>query len=207
MDIPKLASIAATLLERLRRPYIITGSMASATHGEPRYTNDLDIVVDLPPERVREFVAAFPPEEFYVSESAAFEAVRFRRMFNVIHIATGLKIDFFIAKETPFDRSRLNRCRFVEIAPQVMARFAAPEDVVIKKLHYYREGRSYKHLRDIAGILQVQGDGLDWPYLEHWIAEHALSQEWTELLALMETPRSSDWPFDDDPEPKRVADS
>jgi hypothetical protein len=56
------------ILERLELPYLITGSMASTLYGDPRFTNDIDVVVDLPPGRVSAFCSAFPAPEFYLDE-------------------------------------------------------------------------------------------------------------------------------------------
>ena len=56
------------ILERLRIPYIVTGSIASMAYGEPRLTNDIDIVADVEEKHISGLLEAFPPNEFYISQ-------------------------------------------------------------------------------------------------------------------------------------------
>jgi glutamine synthetase len=58
-----------------------------------------------------------------------------------------------------------------------------PEDVIIKKMEYYREGGSEKYLRDIRGILSVSGEGLDVSYVERWAARKGLTEIWRAILS------------------------
>jgi hypothetical protein len=183
----ELLRFVVDVLERLGLRYLVTGSTASAVYGEPRYTNDLDIVVDLPLATVGEFCAAFPANEFYVSLQAAVDAVRESRQFNVIHPGSGLKIDVIIATESDFDRSRLERGRVENVQPGRDVTFASPEDVVLKKMVYFLEGGSEKHLRDIAGILTIQGPAIDRGYIERWAAELGVFDVW--MLVLERTAR------------------
>jgi hypothetical protein len=57
--------------------------------------------------------------------------------------------------------------------------FASPEDVIIKKLAFYREGGSEKHLRDISGVLKVMGNEIDRAYIERWVQRLGLTREWS----------------------------
>jgi hypothetical protein len=57
---------------------------------------------------------------------------------------------------------------------------APPEYVILRKLQYYREGRSQKHLRDIHRMLLNLGENCDRSGLEAKIAEYGLIQEWAE---------------------------
>src|SRR3989442_1542813 len=94
------------VLERLHVPYLVTGSMATIAYGEPRLTNDIDIVVDLPLDQVDAFCESFPQDEFYCYREAVIEAVRQRSLFNIIHFESGLKIDVIIPDDSEFNRSR-----------------------------------------------------------------------------------------------------
>ncbi|MEA2695403.1 MAG: hypothetical protein QOJ16_4790 [Acidobacteriota bacterium] len=178
MDSSELLRYATRLLERLGLRYFVTGSAATIFYGEPRFTNDIDIVLDLPPGRVAELCAAFPADEFYVSEESARQAVARRGQFNVVHPASGLKLDLMIAAETPFNRGRFARARRLRPAPDYDVAFASVEDVILKKLEYYREGGSDKHLRDIAGVLKVSGEEIDRGYIEDWAARLGLEEIW-----------------------------
>lgn len=181
METSDLLRFVVDTCERLGLRYFITGSMATIFFGEPRLTNDIDIVVDLPRERTAEFAASFPAGEFYVSEEAIQRAVNRRTQFNVIHPASGLKVDVMIPAPTPFNASRFRRTRRLKPAADYEATFASPEDVILKKLEYYREGGSEKHLRDIAGILRVSRDQIDLSYLEEWADRQGLTDLWNEV--------------------------
>jgi hypothetical protein len=167
-----------TILENFHLRYFVTGSIASMYYGEPRLTLDVDIVVDLPLARVREFCSAFPIDEFYVSEDAARDAVRRCSQFNILHPESGLKVDIMIPDTGELDQARLQRARRVVPFSGFEAFFSSPEDVILKKLDYYREGQSEKHVRDIASMLKVNGDTLDVGYIEQWAQRLNLMAEW-----------------------------
>ena len=173
-----LLILLAKTLDVLQIDYRVTGSMASIAYGEPRYTNDIDVVVDLRLEQVEAFLAEFPVPRFYVSQDAARDAVKDHRMFNVIHPASGLKMDIIVPAETEFERSRRKRERFVQVGDGLEFRFASPEDVIVKKLEFYNEGGSEKHLGHIAGVLQIQGDKIDRGYIAEWAKRLGVAEIW-----------------------------
>ena len=168
----------AEVFERLAIPYRVTGSMASIAYGEPRFTNDVDIVAQLRPAQADEFSAAFPAPEFYCSPEAVRQAARECFQFNVLHPASGLKADVIVVGDTPFDRSRFARGQRLLTDAAREAWFASPEDVILKKLAYFQQGGSEKHLRDIVGILKVQADAIDGAYIAEWVARLGVGEEW-----------------------------
>ena len=87
MEQSDLLRFVVSVLERLSLRYFVTGSTVTIFYGEPRFTNDIDIVVDLPADAVAEFCRQFPEDEFYVSADAALAAVGRHAMFNVINPA------------------------------------------------------------------------------------------------------------------------
>lgn len=178
MDPGELVRLVTRVLRDERIPHFVTGATATIIYGEPRLTNDVDLVVRLDPGRVDALLARFPPEEFYLDREAVERAIAARTSFNLIHPSSGLKVDFMITDESPFDHSRFARVREIEIGGGERASFAAPEDVILKKLEYFREGASEKHLRDIAGILRISGEELDREYLDSWAERLGLSKEW-----------------------------
>lgn len=167
---------------RLGLSYAVTGSTATIAYGEPRFTNDIDVVIDLPAEKIDDLVAAFPEPGFYVSATAVRTAVFRRHTFNVIQPMEGLKIDVYVAADSDFDRQRLVRARDLSIAPGSSVRFASAEDVILKKLQAFREGGSDKHLRDIAGVLKVQKQ-IDKDYVADWAQRLGVAVEWQTVLA------------------------
>jgi len=182
-----LIRYAAEVFDRLGIRYFVTGSVAAMFYGEPRFTNDIDIVVDLPLGQIHELCAAFPAPEYYVSEESARRAVAKAGQFNVIHPASGIKLDLMVSARSAFNASRFARTRVLGAIPGQAVLFASPEDIILKKLDYYREGHSEKHLRDIAGIFRISGQQLDLDYLRSWVERLELEQEWQVLLPRLET--------------------
>ncbi len=178
MEQVELLKALVGTLEKLGVPYLLTGSLASSAFGEPRFTHDIDVVVRLTLAQVPHFCAAFPAPEYYCDQMAAAQAVRQRFQFNILHPASGQKVDVIVASDSEFDQARLARGVRVPASPDFEATFSAPEDVIIKKLEYFREGGSEKHLRDIVGVLKVQGDRIDRAYLTDWIVRLGLQAEW-----------------------------
>lgn len=176
-------------LEELQLSYFVTGSMATITYGEPRFTNDIDVVIALKPEDTGRFCAAFPMPDFYVSSGAVADAIRDRRQFNIIHPASGLKVDVIVSKADDFETSRHQRARLIPVTKDVEIRFAAPEDVILRKMQYFREGGSDKHLRDIASVLKLQGDRIDFNYIAGWIDRLGVRDVW-DLVMKQHGPRS-----------------
>jgi len=174
----ELLSHVVDVLEAQGVTYLLVGSLASAVYGEPRMTRDIDIVIALRRDQVSRLCRAFSAPEYYVSEPAAQEAVQTAGQFNVIHPASGNKIDFIIARQDDWGRSELSRRRRELILPGRLGYTAAPEDVILGKLLYYHEGGSDKHLRDVAAMLQVSGEEIDVAYIDQWVQQLGLASEW-----------------------------
>lgn len=189
MDQVELLRLLITVLEDLGIPYMIGGSQASIYYGEPRYTHDVDVVADLRAEHLPQLASRFPFPEFYLSLDAAREALRGRGQFNIIHPASGLKIDVIIPKDSLYDRIRLQRRLRLPVVPGQEGYFARPEDVILYKMIYYREGGSEKHLRDIVGMLSVSGDDIDREDIARWAGELGLSDIWQAVLRRVEEGR------------------
>ncbi len=94
-----LRHLVATL-EALGIPYLLTGSMATIVYGEPRFTQDIDVVVAMTPAHVMAFCAAFPAPDYYCPREGAEQAVRQQFQFNLLHPATGLKVDVILATQS-----------------------------------------------------------------------------------------------------------
>ena len=182
MEQDELLQRTVETLERLNLTYLVTGSMATILYGEPRFTNDIDIVVQLSAKRIGDFVQAFPSDEFYLDDERIRQAVESRGQFNVLHPASGLKIDVIIPKMDEFDRSRFTRARRVRPANDYEATFASAEDVIVKKLQFHVEGGSDKHLRDIASVLRISGADLDRDYVTEWADRLGLREIWDLIL-------------------------
>ena len=113
------------------------------------------------------------------------DAIRHGSQFNIIHPKSGLKIDVIVPAPSEFNRSRFNRARRVRAGTDWDASFASPEDAIIKKMEYFREGESEKHLRDITGVLKTSGADIDVEYVERWAAAFGLLDIWRGILERM----------------------
>ena len=169
------------IIEDLGLRYFVTGSTATIFYGEPRFTNDIDIVIDLSEHQIVDFCRRFPSEEFYVSDSAARDAIRNTSQFNIIHPASGLKVDVIIPEPNQFNESRFVRARRLHATDDLDAYFASPEDAIIKKMEYYRKGGSQKHIRDIASVLKISRNRIDMGYIDQWAHQMGLDEIWSAI--------------------------
>ncbi len=182
MEQSDLLNVMVGCFESMGISYLITGSMAAMAYGEPRLTNDIDLVADLKNKQVDELLKHFPSPEFYISKDAVLSAIKGRGQFNIIHPGSGLKADIIIPKWDAFDLSRFERARRLRPTKEHEAAFASPEDVILKKLVFHQKGGSDKHPRDIAGIVKVSTEDLDFNYLGEWAEKLGVGVKWTALL-------------------------
>ncbi len=178
MNQAELLRYLVETFEALGIDYMISGSQASIYYGEPRFTQDIDVVADVTPAHLPGLLERFPFPEFYLSEDAVREAIQVRGQFNIIHPGSGLKIDVLLVKQTPYDRLEFERRQRQPLLPGTEAYFARPEDVIIYKMLYFREGRSERHLRDIASMLRISGPEIDIGYVGEWARQLGLGDIW-----------------------------
>jgi len=164
-------------LEAAGVPYMVTGSFASAVHGAPRTTQDVDLVIAPSRDSLLELLDQFPTTDYYVSREMALEALQAEGLFNVIDLNTGWKIDFILRKSRPFSLEEFTRRRPMELVGSTLD-IASAEDVVIAKLEWAKLGESSRQIEDVAGILRTQGTDLDFEYIERWVVKLALTNEW-----------------------------
>jgi hypothetical protein len=163
-------------------PHMVAGSFASTHHGVPRSTNDIDLVVDPTADALERFVRSLDPQDFYVSPEAAQEAWRRRGQFNVVDLATGWKIDLILRKERAFSREEFGR-RAPALVFGMKVFVASAEDTILAKLEWARLGESERQLRDVAGILEMQGGRIDRGYVERWARELGVEELWQRVDA------------------------
>lgn len=178
MEQTELLRYTLDVLERLAIPYMLVGSFASIAYGEPRLTQDIDVVVDLPMSKVAELCAAFSAPEFYLNEQSVRDAVQAHFQFNVLHPASGNKIDFILPRRDAWGQTQLQRKQRLLLLPDREGYVARPEDVIIGKLWYYAEGGSEKHLRDIVGILRISGTTVNQDDIGQWAKTLGLEEAW-----------------------------
>jgi hypothetical protein len=177
---PELFLIFTRKLEQLGLRYMVSGSIASTFYGEPRLTHDVDIVLVLPLEAIANFATAFPGDQFYCPppEIIRQEQRRAERgHLNLIHQETGFKADLYLARDDDLHVWGLDHARTVRLDDDSV-RLAPPEYVILRKLQFYREGRSEKHLRDVSRMLVGLGEEWDRGTLLAMVARYDLVEEW-----------------------------
>ncbi|HVT43819.1 MAG TPA: hypothetical protein VMT00_05465 [Thermoanaerobaculia bacterium] len=168
-------------LEHSGVPYMITGSYASAAHGIPRATNDIDIVIAPTKKSLVALLREFPDQKYYADELHALDALERKSQFNVIDFTTSWKADFIIRKNREYSEVEFARRRRHSIAG-LSVELASAEDVLISKLESAKLGDSERQIEDGAGIIRRQGDFLDREYVERWVRELDLEEQWRKAL-------------------------
>ena len=159
---------------------MVSGSVAAMFYGQPRFTTDIDLIVWMDLAGARRLSQLFPATEFYFPpwEIVATEMTRERRgHFNILHIESGFKADVYLRGIDPMRMWALERIKRVQIGSAVV-RIAPPEYVIVRKLEFFREGGSEKHLRDIRMMLENSREQISMGELEKFIQERGLEVEW-----------------------------
>jgi len=183
MPEPDLFLLFVRPLNRARIRYVLTGSVAAIFYGEPRLTHDADFIVLLNQTQILALSTLFASSDFYVPPPDVIEMEAKRESrghFNIIHMGSGFKADFYLAGADTMNQWALANSRQLDYRGEHV-HVAPPEYVIVRKLEFYREGHSEKHLRDIRSILQMSGGQLDRKALDQWISHLGLAGEWRRI--------------------------
>jgi hypothetical protein len=170
------------VLEAMGIEYVIWGGVAAITYGEPRFTRDMDVVVRLHHNEVNTLARVLEEDGYYVSVEAIRDAVDRHFYFNVIHMETGIKIDFLVAGRDPIHTWAFEHRRVKNFDEFRKASYMPPESVILTKMQAYRNSGSTRHLDDVGGILRVSGPELDLAYVDREAARIGAFGTWRELL-------------------------
>jgi hypothetical protein len=185
METPDLIGLLVAPVHAAGLPYMVVGSVASAHYGEPRFTADVDLALALPCPAAADLEKLYPAPDYYCPprDVLLVELARQERAhFNIIHLASGLKADFYPSRNQPLFQWAIKN-RVERLTPHGPCYFAPPEYVVLWKLIFFREGGSEKHLRDVSGILKVSANQLDRTILDRAIAEQGLQEIFGKAVA------------------------
>jgi hypothetical protein len=164
--------------DELAIAYYIGGSVASSACGIARATMDIDLVANVEMSQVARLVKVLEAD-YYIDAEAIRDAIRRRASFTLIHLATMIKVDVFIAKDQAYDSEAFARRRADTLDEESSRTFylCSPEDVVLSKLQWYQMGGgvSERQWKDVLGVLKVQSVRLDLEYLKYWASRLNLS--------------------------------
>jgi hypothetical protein len=161
-------------------PYMLSGSLSSSLHGEPRATRDVDIVIAATEKQVLNFAETLG-ESYYVSLDAVRGAFAHGSTFNVIDSQSSWKADFIIRKERPFSHQEFERRRSAKVMG-LDVWVTSPEDVILSKLEWSKDSHSEPQFRDALGVAVVQWNRLDMDYLHKWAEQLLIEASLQQLL-------------------------
>jgi hypothetical protein len=164
----ELLKKVAEILDELNIPYIVTGGIAVTVWGRPRFTADIDVVIELLPQKLDDLAEQLLAidKDVYADKRSMQRALEKQGEFNFIHPASGLKVDFWILKSDVFGKEQLKRKVRKKIG-EVSVDFISPEDLILSKLLWHKESGSDRQLEDVVSVLRKQKK-LDWRYLQKW---------------------------------------
>lgn len=169
----------ATLLEESRIPFVVVGSLASGSWGEPRSTHDVDVLIQVDADRVETLVALLRRSSYADIESAR-DALREARAFNVILLEHYQKIDLLVTGPGVLDVAQLESRVLRPLAPDFRREFpvTAPELIVLRKLDWCRKGEmvSERQWRDVLAVLRVQSTRPDSALMDRLAGQAGLSE-------------------------------
>lgn len=175
----------AKILQDLKIHYAVTGGFAVAVWGKPRFTADIDIIVELVSKNIQPLAKALlvVDKDVYVSERAMQDALEREGEFNFIHPQTGLKVDFWVtdSKTDIYEDLKLKRAIPKKIDKQKIF-FVSPEDLILSKLTWFKESESSKHLEDIKTIFDIQKSKINKNYLRNWAEQQTSAKILEEIL-------------------------
>lgn len=185
MTDPDLIGLFIRPLEASGLKYMVTGGVASVIYGDPRFTRDVDVVLTLNGSDVDRFASLFSEDDFYVPplEALRLEAGRERYgHFNVIHRDTALRADIYLLGDDPLHAWGFERRSSLSLGEHAIS-IAPIEYVILRKLEYFRESGSDRHLRDVAMMLRISGEIVNHEELRSWIARLELRSEFEAAVA------------------------
>lgn len=173
--------LLASIIERLEQagiPYMVTGSLASSYHGEPRATRDIDIVIDADAGTLSQLVDGLQAADFDVDRDVALGALATRSLFNAIG-PDAFKVDFIIRRDRPFSIEEFGRRQRADLLG-TSGFVTTAEDLVIAKLEWAVASGSDRQLADVAGILAI-ANRLDTAYIDRWAVVLGVDETWRRL--------------------------
>lgn len=187
-SILEYARLVIDALEAAEIDYLLGGALAAGAWGEPRSTQDVDLVIGLPPERIERLSAELASRDILLPPDLMLDQLLETRgdvALVAYHRSAGFKAELFLLR--PGDELRataLQRRTWLELEPPLGGVYVhSAEDLILYKLSYYKLSAQTKHLRDIVSLLLARGALLDYGYLSHWVLRLSVQAQWRALLS------------------------
>jgi len=178
MDLISLLKIVADRLDKAEIPYMVTGGIAVSYWGFPRTTHDIDVVIEAEKEDKEKIINLFE-KDFYISPEATEDAIERRFTFNIIHLESGTKVDFWLVKRDPFGISEFERKLKKQIFGKEIS-IISPEDLILSKLLGHKETQSARRLEDAESILKTSK--VDLNYIKNWARKQSTIKILNEII-------------------------
>jgi hypothetical protein len=179
-DSVSLAVKLHPIFEELGISYYITGGVAAISYGEPRTTQDLDLVMAIALSDINPLADRLSQAGFYVAGIDDVISGRMRTL-QITDMESISRADLVVAATDEFDRLKFERRRVIEFENTALY-FASPEDVILNKLRWRQRSGSEKQWRDVLGVLKVQDEKLDYAYLTEWAEQLGLADTLSQAL-------------------------
>ncbi|HZZ42318.1 MAG TPA: hypothetical protein VFE58_05230 [Tepidisphaeraceae bacterium] len=166
-------------------PYMTVGSFSTNVYGKPRSTKDADFVLQLGNSSISALTADIGPD-FQLDPQMSFETITSTTRYRLHHRESNFLIELFLLSSDPHDQERFRRRVSGQIGGQQVF-VPTPEDVVITKLRWSKQGQRPKDVEDVRGVLQLQHNTLDLPYIHHWTSLHGTLSLFEQLMAAIKS--------------------
>lgn len=157
-------------LEGLSIPYMVVGCLASSAHGIACASQNAGFVLELGATPISS-IAARLGEQFGLNPQMSFETITATTRFELRHMGSAFKIELFLLSDDPHDRERFLRRRQGSVMGRTVW-LPTPEDVIITKLKWSQLGKRTKDVDDVRNVIAVQGERIDWAYVNAWCDRH-----------------------------------
>ncbi|MEK7593133.1 MAG: nucleotidyl transferase AbiEii/AbiGii toxin family protein [Patescibacteria group bacterium] len=183
MEITGVLTKIAAVLNKIEIPYAVTGGVAVTVWGRARYTADVDIIVDIAPQKIKQLVGALLKIDIGVyldiDIETSIDVIKQRSGFNLIHSQSGVKADFVIKKDDEFSQIEIQRAIKKDFHGQKI-NFISPEDLILIKLLWHKNSGSTRHLEDAESILKITE--VDLEYINDWAGKQSTMEILKNLL-------------------------
>ncbi len=181
MESERIALELIDVLQAMKIPYMIVGSLSSNAYGIARSTHDADFVVELGSASVNDIVERLGAG-YTFDRQMSFESITGTLRYRIRHEQAAFTLELFLLSEDAHDRERFKRRRIEQVAERSVY-LPTPEDVLITKLRWSKRGARQKDVDDIRSVLRVQtAVNLDLPYIRNWCDQHDTRELFEKLL-------------------------